>query len=221
MEVAKDTGKAKLHTIYKTKDGEKVPGVTTILGILNKPALIHWAWDLGTKGIDYRKYRDDKADIGTLAHSMVIAHLKKEQVDTSDYSANQINLAETCFLKYLEWEGQHKIEPILTEQPLISEKYKYGGTLDCYCNLDGILTLLDFKTGKAIYGEFFYQLGGYKELLIENKYKTKRYIILRLGRDETEGFEVKERLNLKIETKIFLKLTETYYLQNEMKSKYK
>ena len=33
------------HTVYKTADGIRVPGVTTVLGVLNKPALIKWAND--------------------------------------------------------------------------------------------------------------------------------------------------------------------------------
>ena len=34
-------------------DGERIPGVTTISGLL-KPAgpLMHWAWELGMKGQD-------------------------------------------------------------------------------------------------------------------------------------------------------------------------
>ena len=222
MGTAVKNGKSvKVHTVYKTKDGVRVPGVTTVLGILNKPALIHWAWDLGTKGIDYKKYRDDKADIGTLAHDMVMCHLKGEEVDTTGYTEKQIDLAETCFLKYLEWESQHKIEPVLLETPLVSEKYRYGGTMDNYCLLDGIPTLVDYKTSKAIYSEMFYQLGGYGNLLIENNYQVERHMILRLGRNEEEGFEVKERIDLGLETKIFLKLTEVYHLQRELKNKYK
>jgi len=210
-----------VHTVYKTKDGVRVPGVTTVLGILGKPALIHWAWNLGIEGIDYKKFRDDKADIGTLAHDMVMCHLKGEEVDTTGYTEKQIDLAETCFLKYLEWESQHKIEPVLLETPLVSEKYRYGGTMDNYCLLDGIPTLVDYKTSKAIYSEMFYQLGGYGNLLIENNYQVERHMILRLGRNEEEGFEVKERIDLEDETKIFLKLAEVYHLQKELKNKYK
>ena len=87
--------KDKIHTVYKLKNGKKVSGTTTVIGILAKPALIHWAWDLGTKGIDYRKFRDDKADIGTLAHYLIMCHLKGEQPDTSDYSKKQIDQAKT------------------------------------------------------------------------------------------------------------------------------
>ena len=32
--------KTKAHTVYKTADNKRVPGVTTILGVLNKPALV-------------------------------------------------------------------------------------------------------------------------------------------------------------------------------------
>lgn len=39
------TTPTKVHTKYISKDGEQVPGVTTILGILSKPALIHWSWE--------------------------------------------------------------------------------------------------------------------------------------------------------------------------------
>src|SRR5438093_1588565 len=35
------------HTVYKNAAGKRVPGVTTILGILNKPALLKWAWEQG------------------------------------------------------------------------------------------------------------------------------------------------------------------------------
>ena len=43
--------KANAHTQYKLVDGTKVPSVTTVLGILNKPALVKWANNLGLQGI--------------------------------------------------------------------------------------------------------------------------------------------------------------------------
>jgi len=53
--VTKVNGKRiNIHPAYKDSSGETLPSVTMILNILAKPALIHWAWDLGTKGIDYR-----------------------------------------------------------------------------------------------------------------------------------------------------------------------
>jgi len=63
--------RAKAHQRYRTSDGTIVPGVTTVIGILNKPALVKWANDLGLRGIDSASYVDETARIGTLAHEMV------------------------------------------------------------------------------------------------------------------------------------------------------
>ncbi len=76
--------KTKIHTVYKTKDGQRVPSVTTILGILNKPALLDWAWRCGCDGINYKAIRDNAADIGTLAHYMIMTYLRGEKPDTSE-----------------------------------------------------------------------------------------------------------------------------------------
>ena len=163
-----------------------------MLGILNKPALVKWANNLGFQGIDSTKYRDAMADIGTLAHQMIVDYFNKVETDTTDYSKNQIDLAENCLISFWEWAKGHKIEVIKAEGQLVSSRYGYGGTIDCYCELDGVLTLLDFKTGKAIYPEMFYQLAAYSQLLVENWYPVLSARILRIGRDESEGFE--ERL---------------------------
>src|SRR4030042_6490702 len=116
--------KTNAHQRYKLKSGELVPGVTTVTNQLNKPALIIWANRLGLQGIDSNKFRDDKADIGTLAHEMILAHLSKRESETEDYSKNQIDAAENSFLSYLEWEKQHVIVPHLTEHQAVSETYK-------------------------------------------------------------------------------------------------
>jgi len=180
---------SKAHTIYKLKDGTRVPGTTTITGLLNKPFLIKWANDLGLEGIDSTKYRDEAAEAGTVAHEMISAHLQGMKIDTSIYSPLSVDLAENSFLSYLEWEKSHSIEPIIVESPFLHEIMKYGGTVDCYCKLDGIPTLLDFKTGKAIYDEYFVQVAGYREILIHHGYEVEQCRILRIGRAENEGFE--------------------------------
>jgi hypothetical protein len=209
--------KSKLHTIYKTSNGKRVVGVTTILGVLAKPALIHWAWDLGCKGVDYRKFRDDKADIGTLAHYLIMQHLKNEPIDTSDYSSKQIDQAENCILSFYEWEKAYKIEPVLIEQPLISERHKYGGTCDLLAKVGNETWLIDFKTGKAIYEEMAIQLSAYRQLVIENNYDVSNARIVRIGRDEDEGFEVKIINNLDKQFELFKHCLEIYQLRKEIK----
>ena len=189
MAVVEKISGAKTHTQYRLSNGQRVPGVTTALGILDKPALIHWAWDLGGKGIDYRKYRDKMAEIGTLAHYMVQCDLAEQEPGLDGYSKESIQLAENCLLSYYEWRRGKVITPELVEVPLVSEKYGYGGTLDFYGGVDGTPNLVDLKTGKAIYPEMIHQLAAYVQLLKENGYTPKKVRILRIGRSEDEGFE--------------------------------
>lgn len=202
---------------YKLKDGTKCPGVTTVLGVLNKPALVPWANKIGLEGHKLSDYVDDLADIGTLAHAMVLAHWKNEKYETKDYSQEQISKAENCFLKYLAWEKGKKIEPILVEEHLISEEDGYGGTPDFYGKIDGVVTLLDLKTGKGIYDESFIQLAAYGSLLLQNgKKKPINHMILRIGRSEDEGFEERNRTALFIEGQIFEHCLSIYNLKKQM-----
>lgn len=216
MSKDKIKGISKAHTVYKLADGTRVPGATTITGLLNKPHLVRWANKLGLEGIDSSKYTDEAAAVGTLAHALVQAHLQGETLDTSMYSPQQVDLAENAVLSYLEWESRHKIEPILLEKPMVSEKLRYGGTLDCYCMLDDVPTLIDFKTGKAIYDEYFVQTAGYKNLLMELNLPVERVKILRIGRDETEGFEERDIADTRQYFEIFKNLLNVYYLKKSL-----
>lgn len=207
--------------VYKDKNGTRLPGVTTITGELgwNKQVLISWANRLGLKGIESSKFVDDKAAIGTLAHDMVLNHLKHGIVNTDDYSANQITQAENCLLSYHNWEKGKVIEPIMLEVPLISEVYKFGGTMDFFGKIDGVITLNDFKTGKGIYDEYFIQVaGGYLILLEENGQKVEAIQILNIPRSEDESFQVKPLPKEKwdICKKIFLNCLDNYKLKNKL-----
>jgi len=209
--------KTRAHIRYQLLDKTPVPGVTTVLGILSKPALIHWSWNLGMQGIDYRKFRDNLADVGTLSHQMILDYFNKVKTDTSEYSKSQIELAENCLLSFWEWEKGHNIEVIMAEAQLVSIEYGYGGTIDCFCKLDGQPTLLDFKTGKAIYPEFFYQLAAYEQLLTEAGQLIEVTRILRIGRDEDEGFEERSVGKLDKQFEIFTHCLAIYNLKKEVK----
>lgn len=209
--------KTKVHTAYKKADGTRVPSVTTILGILNKPALLDWAWRMGLEGLDYKEVRDQAADIGTLAHLMILNHLKGDKGDYSEYSKQDIDKAENCILSYFEWEKNRKIEPLMLEQTLVSEEYSFGGMVDFFGKIDSQPTLLDFKTGKAIYPEFFYQLAAYEHLLAEQGELIEITKILRIGRDADEGFEERAIGNLDKHWELFLNCLKIYNLQKEIR----
>ena len=208
---------SRAHTRYKLADGKTVvPGTTTITGLLNKPELVRWANKKGLEGIDCTKYTDEAAKIGTLAHAMIQADLTGEQLDLRQYTPLQVDQAENAVLSWFEWKKKHEIIPIECETAHVSEKYKYGGTVDCYCLLDGKATLLDFKTGKAIYDEYFVQLAAYKNLLEELDLPVEETRILRVGRDETEGFEERSVADTRKYWEIFQHLLGIYNLKKEL-----
>jgi len=209
--------RAKQHTVYQLANGSRVPGVTTILGVLNKPALVKWANNLGLQGIDSSKYVDDKAAIGSLAHAMIEAYLSGEKCDTSEYSQAQISQAETCLIKFWDWEKEHRIVPILCETPMVSEEWKFGGTIDCIAEVDGKDTLLDFKTSKGIFPEMLTQLSAYQHLSEVNGYSVHHARIIRIGRNEDEGFEDRAINNLSKQWDLFTHCLAIYQLQNEIK----
>jgi len=208
--------RSKTHTRYYKKDGTLVPGVTTVLGVLAKPALIPWANNLGLNNINVKDYVDVLANIGSCGHDMICRHNMGVQF-TSDFPAELIDKAENCFLSYLSWEKQHKVEPILCEAGLVSETYGYGGTVDMYAKVDGIPTIVDYKTGKAIYPEHVYQVAAYRQLLEENGHKVEAVRILQIGRDETEGFSEKVVGDTSKEWLVFKHCLEIYRLQRKSK----
>lgn len=172
--------------------------------------------------IDYRKFKDDKAEIGTLAHQMVEDHLLGVETDFSDYSPKQRDLAENSFLSWLEWEKQHPIKKILSiEMQLVSEKLPFGGTNDVYCAIDHegaeSLEIIDLKTGKGIYREYSAQVAALKFLAEEHGMKVGRCRIINIPRTEDEAFleKVIGPEELEKSWKIFQHCLKIYHLQKE------
>lgn len=205
--------RSKTHQRYYVDD-KLVPGVTTVLGVLAKPALVPWANRLGLAGHDVRSYVDVMAVIGTTGHAMICAHNESKKFEADGLPADLIDKAENCFLSYLNWEKTHKIVPILCEAQLVSKRYGYGGTVDMYALVDDVPTLMDYKTGRALYSEHTFQVSAYKQLLEEHGHPVEHVRILQIGRDESEGFSEKVVSDTKREWEIFYHCLQIYKLQH-------
>jgi len=213
--------KYKAHIRYKNSDGIRVPGVTTVTGELgwSKQVLINWGNRMGLEGIDTKKYVDDKADIGTLAHLMITNQLQGIETSTDDYSKNQIAAAKNSVKSFDAWAKDHKIEPIMIEKSLVSDRYNFGGTIDIYGKIDGKFELIDLKTGSGIYDEHYIQVGGgYWILLKENKHRLVQARILNIPRANSERFDEKIVPQIKCCKKIFLNCLENYKLHKNIKN---
>lgn len=198
--------KLKSHIVYKTKEGQRVPGASTVAKIGDSPEnLIHWSWELGCQGIDYKKVRDTAADIGSLAHFLIQCHLRNETADLSEFSPEDVSKAETCFLKFLDFWDKENLRVIASEVPLVSEEFKYGGTIDTVA-MDGGIVLLDYKSGKSIWDSHLFQLSAYEQLWNENNPHTliDRRAIIRIGKELVGDFEIRWLSPMKLYFDVFL-----------------
>jgi len=183
------------HQQYFNAKHVRLPGVTTLVGLIEKPLLAPAANRLGLQGIDSVKHWAELAIIGRCVHEMIFCNLANFKPDLNDYTARQISQAENAFSKFREWKSHHTIEPILLEEPLVSEKYQFGGTMDIYGKVDRrYLELIDAKSGSGIWPDMWLQMAGYHLLLEENGFRVDRRRILNIGRDETEDFAEEVRL---------------------------
>lgn len=163
--------------------GVKVPSITTVIGLMNKPFLVPAAaklnaeyalknWDDLTKMLEpdrleavknhYRREWYGKADIGTRVHDFAEAWARNQALPpvTPDIEAQVAG-----FVQFLE---DYKVRFVWMEATVWSETHGYAGTLDFIAYLtfpDGAerLVIGDYKTGKALYPELGMQLAaGYK-----------------------------------------------------------
>jgi hypothetical protein len=171
-------------SIYRLADKTRVPGVTTVLGKFKDPGgLIHWAWELGRDGVDYRDARDKAGDAGSIAHQWIDDEVHGRAL-TIVPTTPEAEKALVGFDAFRKWRHGVNLEIIDTERPLVSELHRFGGTYDALCMVDGLVTLLDWKTSNRVYTEHVAQLAAYRQLIREN---TKKEVngarLLRVGKE--------------------------------------
>jgi hypothetical protein len=160
-------------------NGEKVPGVTTIIGrFKDSGGLLHWAFEQGKaaqRGEINSLYdkRDEAAESGTLAHSLVEAHIRKLPLpDLSSYSEEITQKTLQGYNNYIRWQEDNRIEVIVQETLLVSPLYRFGGCPDAIGqDSQGRLCILDWKTSNGVYQDYLIQIAAYNQLWIENNPK--------------------------------------------------
>lgn len=204
---------------YFLKDGTRVPSVTTVLSrFKDSGGLIHWAWSLGKEGKDYREVRDKAADAGTMAHEAIEKWKKGEAINFADDDIGK--RAASAFGAFLEWTEQTQLKITHTEVPLISEKHKFGGTLDAML-IRGKRSLGDWKTSNNVYGEYIAQVGAYGILWDEthpDEPINGGYHLLRFDK-EYGDFHHSWWAEVESAKRFFLLLREAYDLDKELKKR--
>jgi ATP-dependent exoDNAse (exonuclease V) beta subunit len=140
--------------------GIKYARVTRINSVINKPELRAWYAKTGaTKAKEILKTR---SGFGSTVHKMIEVTLKGEKL--SDNYDSFLMDSITIFNK---WLGLHKVVAQELEQHLWSEQYHYAGTCDFIGLFDGKLYILDWKTSRGIYDEYWLQMAAYVQAFYE------------------------------------------------------
>lgn len=173
--------------IYKV-NGKRVPGVTTVISAnlgWNKQALMWWAWSEGIEGRNYRETAEKAASIGTIAHLMIECDLKNQPFNAEKYDHALVEKAEVSYLAWLEWKDLVSFKMLESEIGLVSEKHKFGGTIDIAA-IKKVTSIVDLKTSNGTYPDHLIQISAYGQLWNENypDNPIQAYYLLRLGKDD-------------------------------------
>lgn len=186
--------------------GKTVPGVTGILGVINKPALVPWAVKMcgeylaktlrpGTQLDEVeiarlitdmkRRYKDataEAADIGTHVHRWAEQHAKGEN---PPWPVNpQVRSGVEAYCAWLE---AHHVEPVFVERRIYSREFEFAGTVDLVARIDGALCVADYKTSSGLYDEMRLQTAGYAKALSEELgWDFESRYVLRFPKDGTQ-----------------------------------
>jgi len=209
------------HPTYALPNGEIVPSVTQILNaVIAKPGLQKWANQLGLNNKNINDESRATLDIGKLLHAYIQADLEGAVVDEVGYTQEQINLAKQSFAQYLRWKDSRQIKTIKTEYVTVSEKYRFGGTIDALLEIDGELTLLDWKTSNYISLDYKLQIAAYLYLLNEQNIMPSRVGVLRLPKTDGgfEYYEADANAHMQKYGEAWLKALEWYRLLSALQS---
>jgi PD-(D/E)XK nuclease superfamily protein len=125
--------------------------------------------------------------IGTQVHAMIEWTLRMKLLQKVGPSPEMTAKANWAFSVFEKWAASVNLTPIFIEQTVYSKTYGYAGTMDLFCEIDGKPTVVDFKTGKAVYPEAHLQNAAYRHALREMGHGDPvQGIIVRLPKNEVD-----------------------------------
>ncbi len=196
-----------------TLNGKKLTGVTTILGVIDKPALIPWAARMATdyikenlsykrikllrkgyvvvrsKVIDeattaWQRTRDTAGEAGKDVHAILEDIITEAIQKTGGYIETDSHENKQVD-NFLKWARANTIKFLESEKSVYSKSLWFGGTLDFLYEKDSEVYVGDIKTSSAIYPINYWQCSAYQFCLQEMGLypKIKGFTIVRCGKD--------------------------------------
>lgn len=226
-----------------TLDGKRLTGVTTILSVIAKPALIQWA---ANQAIDYikayclknenEKYyvvqekeleeartahirkKDSAATKGTTVHEQVETYVNSciHSHDGNAFIAD-VEEGQHQLSKFIDWAVENKVRFLESEKRVYSREHWFAGTVDLVLEIDGKVWIGDIKTSNAIYDTHFFQTAGYQIALeeMDDLKDVEGHIIIQLTRDGR--FNTQRSYGIERNKQAFLSALNIYRAKEDIK----
>lgn len=149
----------------KKKKGVYWPSITSILSIY-------------PKGIGFNRYLTEQSSWQSAQEQLEEAGARGTAVHRATEMLEQgLTLKQESYpvdqwqmlMGFVNWYNEYSPKIIASELKLVSDKLKTGGTIDRIYEIGGKNILLDIKTSKKIYNNYWVQVAAYEKLLLENK----------------------------------------------------
>lgn len=157
----------------------------------------------------YKVRKKEAADIGTLIHNFAelwVKHQLKIVKEKPEMPEDEKVLNGA--MAFLKWVDEHKVKFIAAEKLVYSKKHNYVGLCDTIFTMGSekhkILHVGDYKSSKAIYNEYRYQVAAYQEADAEESGATYGTKWLMRFDKETGEFEAHEYAEHQQDFKVFL-----------------
>lgn len=223
---------------------KRLTGVTTIIGVLAKPALVGWAARMaveyvktkwGSSGLTqeqlfevleeaknaHTKKTEKAGEHGKDAHAEVEKYINMCLTNTLGSPLVVTDgkpLYDASIEKFVNWAYENVDHFLFSERVLHDPKLFIAGTADfAYVDKEGKRVMADFKTSGGIYGiDYFLQVAGYRMLAEQEGDAPYDYsCIVRHGKDG--AFEVQKRYDYETDKEAFLACLTLYRAQATFK----
>lgn len=181
-------------------------GVTTILNVLNKPALLNWGVNMAVDHIEknifiegievatdslpqlfldarnaHNKIAKDAATTGTTVHQAIERWIKNMELLVEVFEPE----AELAYRSFIKWQSDNNVHFEKSEEIIYSKEYDYAGTYDFICTIGGKRYMGDLKTSSGIYPAYWMQVAAYQQAVQEENPNEKfdGMVIVRCGKD--------------------------------------
>lgn len=173
---------------YTIASGAQLPSVTSILHkfLPEPPALTAWK-ARPTADADLKF----AATLGTIAHYRIAnlfadafhlppmdLELDKDAPPLDEDLINGVKMAMVSFAKMMQ---AHELIPRIVEHPTWHQEMMYAGTIDFLGDLDGVPSLIDFKTSAKVRDSHRAQVVAYKRAVLSHpdpRFKPQQAVVI-------------------------------------------